>query len=322
MYCVNFRGTSKGGIMKKTLRGLLIFIVIFFVSGCASVQESLFDFSMSAERWRSGMELKKVDIGDQEISYLEREGEGETIVFLHGFAADKDNWVRFARQMPKDYRIVAIDLPGHGDNSRDFNRTYDINYIAEGFTKTVETLNLGRFHLAGNSMGGYVSKIYAAEHPDRVITLGLFDSAGLLSPKPSDFQLALEKGDNPLIVNSRDDFDRLMQFVFQKEPFLPWPIRSVVARKYISHGRFNQKMWNDIWAHREEAIDLLPRLHIPVFVIWGDSDRILHVSTVEAYQENIPHAETVILKNCGHAPMLERPGETADFYVTFLDKNG
>jgi abhydrolase domain-containing protein 6 len=308
--------------MNRTLRGLLIFIVIFFVGGCASVQQSLFEISMSAERSISDMDLKKVTIDDQEISYLEREGEGETIVLLHGFAADKDNWVRFTRQMPKEYRILAIDMPGHGDNSRDFDRTYDIEYIAHGFAKTVEKLNLKRFHLAGNSMGGYVSKIYAVENPERVITLGLFDSAGLLSPQPSDFQLALEKGDNPLIVNSRDDFDRLMQFVFYKEPFLPWPMRSVVAHKYMSRGRFNQKMWNDIWGHREEALDLLPRLHLPVFIIWGDSDRILHVSTVEVYQEHIPHAETVILKNCGHSPMLERPAETADFYVKFLDKNG
>jgi abhydrolase domain-containing protein 6 len=308
--------------MNRTLRGLLIFIVIFFVGGCASVQQSLFEISMSAERSISDMDLKKVTIDDQDISYLEREGEGETIVLLHGFAADKDNWVRFTRQMPKEYRILAIDMPGHGDNSRDFDLTYDIEYIAHGFAKTIKALDLKRFHLAGNSMGGYVSKIYAAENPERIITLGLFDSAGLLSPQPSDFQLALEKGDNPLIVNSRDDFDRLMQFVFYKEPFLPWPMRSVVAHKYMSRGRFNQKMWNDIWGHREEALDLLPRLHLPVFIIWGDSDRILHVSTIEVYQEHIPHAETVILKNCGHSPMLERPAETADFYVKFLDKNG
>jgi len=307
--------------MNRTLKGLFLFIVVFVVGGCTSAQQSLFEFSISAERYISGMDLKRVSIDDQDISYLEREGEGEAIVLLHGFAADKDNWVRFARQLPEDYRIVAIDLLGHGDNSRDFDQIYDIEYITEGFAKTIKALNLQRFHLAGNSMGGYVSKIYATENPDRVITLGLFDSAGLLSPQPSDFQLALEKGENPLIVNSGDDFNRLMRFAFYDEPFLPWPMRSVVARKYISRGRFNQKMWNDIWEHREEALDLLPRLHIPVFIIWGESDRILHVSTVEVYEEHIPHAETVILKNCGHAPMLERPAETAGFYVIFLDKN-
>jgi abhydrolase domain-containing protein 6 len=313
---------KKGGIMKRILRTLLIVTVLFSFGGCTSFQESLFEFSMSAERHRSHMIVKKADIGDQEISYLEREGKGETIVLLHGFGADKDNWIRFARQMPEDYRIVAIDLLGHGDNSRDFNKTYDLDYITEGFTRTVETLNLDRFHLAGNSMGGYVSKIYAVQNPQKVITLGLFDSAGLVSPTPSDLQAALDRGENPLIVNSREDFDRLMKFAFYKEPFLPWPLRSVVARKYISYGPFNLKMWNDIWAERKEATDLLPRLHMPVFLIWGDRDRILHVSSVEIYQRSIPQIETVILKNCGHAPMIERPKETADFYVTFLDKNG
>jgi abhydrolase domain-containing protein 6 len=122
---------KKGGIMKRILRTLLIVTVLFSFGGCTSFQESLFEFSMSAERHRSHMIVKKADIGDQEISYLEREGKGETIVLLHGFGADKDNWIRFARQMPEDYRIVAIDLLGHGDNSRDFNKTYDLDYITD-----------------------------------------------------------------------------------------------------------------------------------------------------------------------------------------------
>ncbi len=308
--------------MKRIIRALLIVTILFSLGGCTSLQESIFEFSMSAERNRSHMAVKKVDIGDQVVSYLEREGQGETIVLLHGFGADKDNWVRFARQMPDNYRIVAIDLLGHGENHRDFNKTYNLDYITEGFTRTVDTLNLGRFHLAGNSMGGYVAKLYAVENPEKVITLGLFDSAGLVSPTPSDLQRALDRGENPLIVTSKEDFERLMTFVFYKEPFFPWPLRSVVARKYISYGPFNRKMWNDIWKERKEAIDLLPRLHMPVFLIWGDRDRILHVSSVEAYRRYIPQIETVILENCGHAPMIERPAETADFYVTFLDKNG
>ncbi|MEA3471085.1 MAG: hypothetical protein U9R24_05170, partial [Thermodesulfobacteriota bacterium] len=68
--------------MKRTIRTLLILTALFSLGGCASVQESLFEFCMSAERNMSDMALKKVDIGDQEISYLEREGEGEIIVLL------------------------------------------------------------------------------------------------------------------------------------------------------------------------------------------------------------------------------------------------
>jgi abhydrolase domain-containing protein 6 len=308
--------------MNRIPRAFFVVILIFSLCGCASIQQSLFDFSISAERKSADMVFKTIQISDQEIAYLERAGSGETIVFLHGFAADKDNWVRFTRQIPKDYRILAIDLPGHGDSGRDFNKTYDLQYITKGFSEVVENLNLDRFHLAGNSMGGYVSKIYAVSNPGKVITLGLFDSAGIVSPIPSDLELALKRGENPLIVNSKEDFERLMDLAFYKQPFLPWPMRTVVAKKYIGHGAFDRKMWNDIWANRVEATDLLPRLQMPVFLIWGDKDRILHVSSVEVYQQNIPHMETVILENCGHAPMLERPAESAGFYVTFLKKNG
>ena len=80
-------------------------------------------------------------------------------------------------------------------------------------------------------------------------------------------------------------------------------------------------MWNDIWETRQDVTDLLPGLHMPVFVIWGDHDRIIHVSSVEVYQRYLPQSETVILEECGHAPMLERPLDSAMAYSRFLEHN-
>jgi pimeloyl-ACP methyl ester carboxylesterase len=217
-------------------------------------------------------------------------------------------------------------MPGHGDNVQAPTKKYDPVSLSQGIEKTIHSIGLKRFHLAGNSLGGLVSKIYASNHPDNVITLGLFNSAGVTSPTPSEFRVILEKGENPFVVKTREDYDRLGEYAFYDEPFLPWPIHSVMARKYISRNDFNQKMFGDLKAsstfHDQTAqLEILSHLKMPVFVIWGDKDRLLHVSSVEIYQKELPQAETVILKDCGHLPMLERPEESAMHYAEFLKKH-
>ncbi len=312
--------------MKKRLFILIQLVLLSLLCGCASMQESIYQFGIDRERSKADLIYKTIDVEGEPVSYLERNGKGETVVLLHGFTADKNNWLRFVRYLPEAYHVLAIDMPGHGDNARDLTKKYDPASLSTGIGKTIDAIGVKRFHLAGNSLGGLVSEIYASENADRVITLGLFDSAGVTSPSPSDFRLALEKGENPFVVKSREDYDRLGEYAFYDKPFLPWPINSVMARKYISRNDFNQKMFADlksspVFSDEKAQLEILSHLKMPVFVIWGDKDRLLHVSSVEIYQKELPMVETVILKDCGHLPMLERPEESAVHYAEFISKH-
>jgi pimeloyl-ACP methyl ester carboxylesterase len=240
------------------------------------------------------------------------------VVLLHGFGADKDNWVRFVRHLPEEYRVIAIDLPGHGSSTRDAQTTYTIDFITRGFAGAVDALGLDQFHLAGNSMGGYVAVLYSFHNPDKVLTLGLIDPAGATSSAPSDLQLAIERGENPLVPKSREGFDTLMAYGFHKKPFIPWPITDVLANRYIERSAFNEKMWKDIHDNWKDIAQYLGSLKMPVLLVWGEKDRILHVSSVSVYRRCIPQVKTVILENCGHVPMLELPKVAADRYASFL----
>jgi pimeloyl-ACP methyl ester carboxylesterase len=312
--------------MKKRLIILVQILLLGLLVGCASTQQSIYNFMIDRERGRSDLVYKTVEVDGEKVSYLEREGKGETVVLLHGFTADKNNWLRFVRNLPEEFRVLAIDMPGHGDNVQDITRNYSPFSLSSGIAKTVDAIDLKRFHLAGNSLGGLVSEIYASEHPDRIITVGLFDSGGVTSPVPSEFKIILEKGENPFVVKTREDYDRLGKYVFHNEPFLPWPIHSVMARKYIERNDFNQKMFEDL--RKSGALDdpkvqdnILEGLKMPVFVIWGEKDRVIHVSSVEIYKTRLPQVETVILKDCGHLPMLELPEESAEHYTEFISKH-
>jgi pimeloyl-ACP methyl ester carboxylesterase len=292
----------------------------FLVCGCAGFKRSLFESGLSLERKLSGMEEKTITVNELSVSYLERPGVGETIVLLHGFSADKDNWVRFTRHLPEYYRVIAIDLPGHGSTTRDFNSTYSIDYITQGFANTVDALKIKRFHLAGNSMGGYVSALYSARHPARVQTLCLIDPAGATSPQPSDREISLSRGVNPLVPKTLFEFDNTLSYGFYRQPFLPWPARSVYAQRYIERSSFNEKMWSDIMENRVDVERYLGDISMPTLLMWGDRDRIIHISTVEVFLKGIPKIKTVIFKDCGHMPMVEIPRESATAYTSFLEE--
>jgi abhydrolase domain-containing protein 6 len=307
--------------MKKVISVVFSLLLLTLLSSCSSVQNSMYDAGISTERLLSGMDKAFVTVQGQKVAYLERQGSGDTIVLIHGFGADKDNWVRFTRSLPKEYRVIAIDLPGHGENIRENDKVYTIDFITQGFADAADALKLDRFHIVGNSMGGWVGISYTNRNPERVITLGLFDTAGVNSPEPSDLFKAIEKGHNILIPTSEDAFKELMGYAFNKEPFIPWPIPGVLARKAVADAPFKQKMWNDIRSTYKDVADVLPDLRLPVFILWGAQDRITHVSSVQVLERYLPNSKTVIMPDCGHMPMLERPKEAAMDYVAFLKEH-
>jgi abhydrolase domain-containing protein 6 len=297
-----------------------LLFTVFVSGGCASLEGKLFNLALSIERQRSNLTLKTLQLDQQSIAYLEREGCGETIVLLHGFAANKDTWLRFVRYLPGQYRVLVIDLAGHGERSEatEMETPFDVIHLEADFSRIIDRLCGSPFHLAGNSLGGYVATFFSRENPHRLITLGLFASAGVWPPKPSDFQLALEKESNPLLVDSPQGFDQLMDLVFYEKPWTPWPVRSVLERELIKKYDYYKKMWDDIWHSRKDVAVFLAEIKIPVFLLWGDKDRILDVSSVAVYQKYLPDVQTRIIENCGHGLIIEKPEEAANAYTKFL----
>ena len=300
------------------LRWLALFVGLICLNGCVTPKNPLYEVGLSLERSVAGVDPGSIDVNGHTISYLERAGDGETIVFLHGFAANKDNWIRFVRYLPSSYRILIFDLPGHGDSSFDPELKYDAFSLATLMWETFDAFGLERFHLVGHSLGGWIATLQAIERPQSIITLGLFDSAGVDPPTPSEFQGLLKQGDNPLLVHTEEDFERLLEFVFHEEPFMPWPVKPVMTKVYIARAAINQKIWDDLSARLEQPVEEFRHLTMPTLVLWGELDRILDVSSIEVYQKYLPDSSIVIMKNCGHSPMAERPKEAAALYLTFL----
>lgn len=303
------------------MRKAVVVLLASALAACQPLENRIYAFGLDVERHRAGFELKSVDFGDYRLSYLERPGDGATVVLLHGFASEKDAWLRFVRYMPDDHRILAFDLPGHGDSTRRPIDVYDVPYMTAQIARALDELGIERAHVAGNSLGGAVALVYTLTHPGRVSTLGLFDAAGVDTPATSEFERLLETGDNPLIVESEADFDRLMRLVFEHPPPTPWPVEQVLLRRFVERSDFHEKMWADIWTRRREITGLLGQVEQSVIIIWGEADRILDPSGAAVFARHLRSAEVYLLQDTGHSPMIERPRRTAALYHDFLSRH-
>ncbi len=289
------------------------------LAGCATIQDPIFNTAVVALRSTAALRSDSIVIDGQEISYLEREGPGDTIILLHGFASEKDAWLRFADYLPAGTRILIPDLPGHGDSAPLADMPYAPDVVIDLLASLANALDAKRFHIAGNSMGGMYALVYAHTYPDQILSLTLIDSAGIYPPIPSDFQRGLASGSNPLIVDEPQDFGTLMEYVFYRQPVMPWPAKPALRRKYVRRSALNHKIWKDLWANRRDQRDRLGEILVPVLVIWGNNDRVLDVSTTDVIRHHKPDAIIEILPECGHSPMLEKPKRSAAIFQSFID---
>lgn len=297
-------------------------ILVGCIGAMATFPDKTTELGIGTERWLGGLTSRTLIVNAETWHYLEGgPGDGEVVLLVHGFGGDKDNWTRFSRHLTDHYRVIALDLPGFGESSRKPAWDYSLQEQQNRVHDFVQTLGLERFHLVGNSMGGNLAALYAYAHPEDVLTLGLFNNSGILAPNENDFQRALAKGENPLILRSVEDFDKLLAFVSHEEPFIPWPVKGVLAKRALENAEFNKSIFAVLRKDDPSNLaSILPNIECPVLVLWGEYDRVLDVSIVNAMQSLMPQAATVVMKDTGHVPMLERPLETAAHYRGFIER--
>ncbi len=305
------------------MRKLLICLALIVAAGAATLYLSpatLLASVQFTERQLAGLDSRQVQVGDFNIHYYEGGPQGaETILMIHGFGADKDNWPRFSRQLTARYHVIALDLPGFGDSSKP-EASYDVGTQVERLNTFVKALGIRKLHLIGNSMGGHIAALYAARHPEEVLSVALFNNAGINAPQASELFKRLDRGDaNPLLVRNADDFSSMLDLLFVEKPPLPESLKQHLAQRAMASHDFNQKIFNQL---RERYIPLEPELvkiQVPTLLLWGDQDQILDVSSIKVMQPLLKQPSVVIMQACGHLPMIERPEETAEHYQTFLD---
>ncbi len=296
----------------KTKIILLACVLSVFSISCTS---SIVEFFKLIGRMRAGLSEKSILVNGYKIFYLEG-GKGEAVLLVHGFGAEKDNWVEFSKYITQKHRVVAVDLPGFGESTKNPKDKFDYESQSKRLHMFVRKIGLTKYHIAGSSMGGGISAEYAALYPDEVLSLGLFAPHGFKCPVMSMVEKELKKGNNPLVVKSPPDTDRLMDYLFVIKPSIPSPLKSYFTKKAIENSDFNMKVFNDI--NKRTIDERMGNVRAKTLILWGDKDQVIDVTCASRVVKEIKNSRVVIMANCGHTPMVERPMETAKIYLDFI----
>jgi pimeloyl-ACP methyl ester carboxylesterase len=272
------------------------------------------------ERFSAGFKRKSVQVGDHRIAYSEG-GKGEPVVLVHGFGASSDNWNRMAGRLTKRYRVIAPDMPGWGQSTRMDSASYAYPQQVERLHEFLSALGLRRVHLVGHSMGGFISSAYAARYPEEVITLGLLAPHGVTEPQPSELALSLAAGDNWLVARNVPEFDRLLNKVFGKRPYLPKSVFKLFAAYAIRGSAKSARIFAEMQNNDPALEERLPLVKAPTLIIWGDQDRVLNVSGAEVFGKGIRNSELMVLPGVGHMPLIESARECAAAWMKFVDES-
>lgn len=282
----------------------------------------LLEKALASECKQAGLTASVARLSFGNVEYLRSSDEStqasEAILMLHGAAADKSSWTRFAKYIDRKIPLVIPDLPGHGNSTADIKLCYSIHAQAERLMELLSSLGIKRVHLIGNSMGGTIAAHLAATAPQRVASLVLIDAAGF-EASPSWLRQHVSHTDiNPMIaVQDASGYRAMMRIGMAAPPYIPGFMLSALARIFVQRKAINQKIVDDITQDLNQTASLC-NIIAPVLVIWGAEDKVEHVDNAELLHQRLANSRKIVMEGIGHVPMVEAPKKVADACSSFF----
>lgn len=283
------------------------------------------------------IKAKSFLINQRKINFFD-EGRGFPIVLLHGWLVCKDSFIPIAKLLSKKYRVIAPDLPGHGD-SEILNKKHTLEAYLEFLNLFTRQLRIKRYHLIGSSLGGTLALMHALKSNRKVakiiVQAPVFHWQQLPS-KLTKLNCPSLKGIIKLLAQfkivQKLYYCSLRQYVLQERvPRIKkhtsknhWqkikPIIDTIMSKFDS----NEASFKTSTEFGLSVLDLnltenLKRLNKKTLIIWGDHDITLNKKWGIKLSQIMPHAQYLEIKNATHDLLIEKYPEVVCEVIKFLN---
>jgi pimeloyl-ACP methyl ester carboxylesterase len=246
-------------------------------------------------------------------------GKGPSLILLHGFCESRLIWKDFAKNLSLNYRVICIDLPGFGESMLDQDEDVTVEYYAHKVYDTLQELRLGKFIMAGHSLGGYITLAFAEKYPDLLKGFILFHSSAFAD---NDERKA---GRNKTIEFIRKNGSKSFGLILVPPLFTvhnqeamkdtvemltsiasTTPAASIIAA-------------SEAMRDRKDRTDVLKNTDHPVLFIIGKEDTAVPLE-INLRQCHLPaRSFACFLSGTAHMGMFEKPRETLDTIKGFID---
>ena len=243
-------------------------------------------------------------------------GAGAPLVFVHGFTTTAEFWREQIEAFSSRYRVVRINLPGHGVSPRPEGRDYTIPAFADDVLGVFRALEIDEAVLIGLSMGGTVAQSFTLSHPGRVRALvlvgatphGLGEDVNVDNVMKAIDELGVVTASQNVIERSFGRAAGAGLVAFAKEEVAQTP--AFVARQAIAS------------LNASDSRGRLGEIGVPTLVVVGDEDIITPPTESAVLAEGIPDSRLEVIADAGHFPMLEQPQVFNRVLGDFLAETG
>jgi pimeloyl-ACP methyl ester carboxylesterase len=250
------------------------------------------------------------------------------LVLIHGFASSTLVWSKvFLRLAEAGYRVIALDMLGHGYSAKPRNGEYTIPGQAKLLVRLLDSLGIPRAIFVGSSYGGAVAATCALDHPDRVERLVLVGTVS--NNRPLEFKLMRVfssplVGDvvSPLLLGSRLLLRRRMKRVYDRHAWVMDERRVDARHLPLRAARTHHAITRTVRGWDAERISRDAHLiEQPTLLLWGENDREIPLADGEQLHAKIPGSRLIVFLNCGHLPHEEYPEAFTNLVVDFCKTN-
>lgn len=262
----------------------------------------------------SGAHSRWMTLNGHRIHYYEAgPSDAAPVVLVHGLGGHSEDWRMLQYFIIAAHRrIYMIDLPGYGRSEWPQDFSYSIPDEANTVVAFMDALGLKQVDLGGWSMGGWIAQRIAIDHPERIKRLMLFDSAGLHSRPQWNTDLFLP--------TSAQELDQLDALLMPHPPQVPGFIARDILRYSHEHAWVIRRALHSMLAGKDTTDEELPKLNMPVLIVWGEEDQIMPVLNGEQMHRLIPNSEFVVVPGCGHLAPIQCSNQIGPKVKAFLDE--
>jgi proline-specific peptidase len=269
---------------------------------------------------------------------------GKVLVMIHGGFGSLHNWEGWIPYLKNDYRLISMDLLGHGLTGAYPENIYTRISNRDAIRELLHLLKIDHYTIAGNSFGGGIALEMALAYPEEVKGLILIDSEGV--PNGKEGYDASMFSDDDIITPDSPDFINLSW----SEKLMSKFIGRVAVKKILKSLFYNRELLTKDYVNRfskilrydgnreaqilmfrqgfhyistkpkMDLLDELSQIKCPTLVMHGKQDELISITVAETFHKEICNSQLSIIDQAGHMPMIEKPKETAQIANDFLKK--
>lgn len=258
------------------------------------------------------METNNVELANASIAYVDK-GKGKTIVLLHGFCGSSKYWEEVIPALAEQYRVIAPDLPGHGESST-IREHFSITDMADIMKELLDVLKIDKATMFGHSLGGYITLAFAQKYPDMLDGFSLVhstafpDSDEAKQGRSANIEKIKKDGIKPFI-------EGLVPKLFSPAHLEKDYVKTAIEIGYLTPP---EGAMGTLAAMRDrpDTNSVIENSTLPVLLIAGENDQIIPPEkTFSVSKTNIKHA---LVKDAGHMSLVENVPELISVMKKYL----